>query len=455
MEVYLKNFMRELLEHRDNLNEYINQLYLDEYRGEELNALFGEAEREGFIDCIYADNRAYVVKFTLKGNNISPSDLKLTDKEELLMLIGSIGDVEKYFHREQSRWGLYEKINDVLEFQEWIQQIIMYLQEICDRTHDQYIFDSINACKVRMNGTNDKKCFNEIVGRLKSIEKNIDRYYQNDVQEEGEVTMKSISKTPKIFISHSSKDEAHVALIVKLLKDMGFNQDNVFCSTIPGYGIGVSKDISDTLLNLFNEYNLYVIFVHSPNYYGSEVSLNEMGAAWVLKSNFCSFLLPGFDYSDMKGVVDSRKIAIKIDDERRRVQNLINELYDELASFFSTKRNSSIVWESERDEFIDKMNAIQVDTDEQLSKEAENILSEAEKVDTGQVLIIKDVEGITIQAGNKIMNKAGIRREEVRMETALKELISKGYLSQTGTDIFQITDLGYKLIDKSNDGLRV
>ena len=231
---------------------------------------------------------------------------------------------------------------------------------------------------------------------------------------------------------------------------MGFNQDKVFCSTIPGYGIGLSKDIYDTLLNLFNEHNLYVIFVHSPNYYNSAVGLNEMGAAWVLKSNFCSFLLPGFDYSDMKGVVDSSKIAIKIDGDRRTVQNLINELYNELTEFFSSDRDTSIVWESARDEFIDKMNAIQVVVDLNLTKEAESILREAEKDDRGIVMLSRELSGLTIQAGSTTMNRPGIRREEARMEAAVKELISRGLLTQTGNDIFQITDVGYRIIDKKS-----
>ena len=178
---------------------------------------------------------------------------------------------------------------------------------------------------------------------------------------------------------------------------MGFTQEQVFCSTIPGYGIGLSKDIYDTLLNLFNEHNLYVIFVHSPNYYGSAVSLNEMGAAWVLKTSFCSFLLPGFEYSDMKGVVDASKISIKIDSDRRSVQNLLNELYSDLAQFFSRTRDTSIVWEGARDEFIDKMNAIKVISDSQLSEEAEKILKAAEKDTRGAVIISKDLEGVTVQ----------------------------------------------------------
>lgn len=448
MDSYLKRFMRELLEHKNDLNEYVDQLYTDESREDDLNAMFGALKKEGLLSFIYADNRAYEVQLTLKGKNLSASSLKLSDKEELLMLIGSIENIEKLFHKLEGDWALFEQIHDVPQYQEWIQQIILYLQEIFDRTHDQFVWGAINSCQRHMNGTDDRKQFNEIAGKLRSIERNIDKYYQNEGQEGGNEIMQINKKTPMIFISHSSNDEPHVDLIVKLLKEMGFNQDKVFCSTIPGYGIGLSKDICDTLLNLFNEHDLYVIFVHSPNYYGSAVGLNEMGAAWVLKSSFCSFLLPGFEYSDMKGVVDSSKIAIKIDGDRRTVQNLINELYNDLAEFFSTTRDTSIIWESARDEFIDKMNAIQVITTSKLSNEADSILKEAEKDDRGIVMMTTDLSGLTVQAGNTSMNKPGIRREEARMESAVKELISKGFLAQSGKDVFQITDAGYKYLDR-------
>lgn len=86
MESYQKIFMRQLLEHKDNLSEYINELYNDESMENELNALFGELKREGLVNCIYADNRAYNVSFTLKGKHIKESELRLTDKEELVNL---------------------------------------------------------------------------------------------------------------------------------------------------------------------------------------------------------------------------------------------------------------------------------------------------------------------------------------------------------------------------------
>lgn len=448
METYIKKFMRQLLKHKDSLNEYVDELYSDESRDEDLNDLFSELKKQGFINCMYADNRAYNVQLTIKGKNISASELRLSNKEELLELIGQIGDIEKYFHKMDGQWAMFEQIHDVPEYQEWIQQIIFYLQDIFDKTTDLYIQDTVNLCKRHMNGTDDRKRFIEISGKLKSIEKNIDKYFENSKNEGDESSLKAISKTPMIFISHSSKDEKHVELIVKLLKDMGFTKENVFCSSVPGYGIKLSGDIYDTLLNLFSEHKLYMIFVHSQNYYSSPISLNEMGAAWVLKSDFCSVLLPGFDYSDMKGVVDSSKISIKIDAERKTVQNLLNELYVNLSEFFSVSRDTSIVWEGERDEFIDKMNVIKVVTDSQISKEAEDILNEAEKDIRGEVLISRGLGGKTVQAGKKKMNEEGNRREETRMLSAVKELLSKGYIEQTGEDIYQITDGGYTFLGK-------
>ena len=444
MEAYLKIFMRQILEHKENLNEYVNKLYEDESQKENLNVLFGTLKKEGFLNYFYGDNRAYEVQLTIKGENIPLSELKLSDKEELLLLISSIGEIEKFFHK--SSLAEFELISDVPEYQNWIQQIIWYLQEIFDRMHDQFILDSLNICKKRMRGTNDRKLFNEIVGKLRSIEKNIDKYYQENEQE-GKESMNYIGKTPLIFISHSSKDEPHVALIVKLLKEMGFTQKEVFCSSIPGYGIKLSEDIFETLKRLFNEHELYIIFVHSPNYYNSPVCLNEMGAAWVLKNSFCSFLLPQFNYSDMKGVVDSSKISIKIDGERRNVQNLINDLYDDLSGIFSIRRDTSVVWESARDDFIDRMNSIQVVSHSMISKEAKEILVAAEKDVKGAVLISRELKGLTVQAGDKVMNTAGIRREEARMEAAVKELISNGFISHSDGNVFQITDAGYILLD--------
>ena len=157
-------------------------------------------------------------------------------------------------------------------------------------------------------------------------------------------------KTPVAFISHSHNDKEFVDALVNLLDDMGFTKDTLFCSSVREYGIPLSGDIFETIRGLFLEHDLYVIFVHSPRFYGSAVSLNEMGAAWVLKTDFCSFLTSDMDYGKMKGVVNNAKLSIKVDEEEAK--GLLNDLYKHLAAVFSLQEMDMNKWERKRDLFL-------------------------------------------------------------------------------------------------------
>lgn len=163
-------------------------------------------------------------------------------------------------------------------------------------------------------------------------------------------TANSGKKTPLVFISHSSKDKDFVDALVNLLDDMGFTKDTLFCSSVREYGIPLSGDIFETIRGLFLEHDLYVIFIHSPRFYGSAVSLNEMGAAWVLKTDFCSFLTNDMDYPKMKGVVNDAKLSIKVDE--KDAPKLLNDLYKHLATVFSLQEMDMNKWERKRDQFL-------------------------------------------------------------------------------------------------------
>ena len=111
-------------------------------------------------------------------------------------------------------------------------------------------------------------------------------------------------KLPKIFISHNSKDKAYVKLLVELFEGIGLTEDQVFCSSVDGYGVPLDENIYDFLRKQFEEYDLHVVFILSKHYYQSAASLNEMGAAWVTKTKYTNILLPGFDYDSIVGVID-------------------------------------------------------------------------------------------------------------------------------------------------------
>lgn len=115
----------------------------------------------------------------------------------------------------------------------------------------------------------------------------------------------------KIFISHASTDKDYVEKIVDLLIDIGIRENQIFCSSVPGFGIPLGKDIYEYLREEFIDNDLHVIFALSNNYYASVACMNEMGAAWVLQNDYDVILLPGFNYSEIKGAINPRKISIK------------------------------------------------------------------------------------------------------------------------------------------------
>lgn len=169
-------------------------------------------------------------------------------------------------------------------------------------------------------------------------------------------------KETKIFISHSSRDIAFVRPLVDLFGHIGLTSENMFCSSIPGYNIPLGKNIYDYLKILFQNYNLRVIFVLSDNYYNSPISLNEMGAAWVLQNQYTCVLVPQFDFGDIKGVIDQMHISIKLDSDKAELKSRLNELRSTLIQELKLKNSLSLqnIWEIHRDEFIDKVNSTEI-----------------------------------------------------------------------------------------------
>lgn len=165
------------------------------------------------------------------------------------------------------------------------------------------------------------------------------------------------TKPYKLFISHSSKDIEFVEALVTLLESIGFNNKTLFCSSIPDYWIGLSKDIFASLKQLFTDYELYVIFIQSPRYYESAISLNEMGAAWVLQADYCSILTKDMQKEQMRGVFNDSTIYLKVD--MPQVKARMNELKNTLAEIFSLPTMSDTTWERKRNTFLKAVNAIE------------------------------------------------------------------------------------------------
>ena len=162
-------------------------------------------------------------------------------------------------------------------------------------------------------------------------------------------------KKPLLFISHSSANENIATNLVQLLRTLGFNNKNLFCSSVPGYDIKEGEDIYDTLASKFQDYNIFVIFLLSSEYYQSAACLNEMGATWVLKANYSTIVCPGFSIPEIKGAINPSKMAVVLGDNKR-VNGKLNNLKDRLIEFFGLPEvEDDTIWENDRNKFIESI----------------------------------------------------------------------------------------------------
>lgn len=276
-------------------------------------------------------------------------------RTDFLKLIDQVENIKSNFHvLSGGVIGPQIIINDRPEFINWKQEVQFELQEIFDRTHDQYIWGTLTLLKLGFNGWKDEKTFNELSGSLNTVKKNIDRYYPAKIEKAQNARKESAlsAKIPKVFISHSSYDIAIVSNLVNLFEGIGLCGDQLFCSSIPGYGIPLDSDIYGHLREQFQNYNLHVIFALSKNYYDSVACMNEMGAAWVLQSTYTMILLPGFEYKEITGAVNPMQISIKLDDDTATIKENLRQLKNNLIQEFNLSVIPEARWEHKRDEFI-------------------------------------------------------------------------------------------------------
>ena len=78
-----------------------------------------------------------------------------------------------------------------------------------------------------------------------------------------------------------------------------------------------------------------------------------MGAAWVLQSEYSTIVVPGFEIPDIKGAINPRKMAIVLND-KKHIRSSLNKFRERLLDLFSLPSlDDDIVWENNRNSFIE------------------------------------------------------------------------------------------------------
>lgn len=385
-------------------------------------------------------------------------------KERLLELIKQIDKIEGLFHSAGGVYKGLEIINDVQDFTIWLQAVRAELRDIHNRTNDFFIVDAIHDLE-GFDGWQDRRQFNKVKGDLFAIREKVDSYYPQDRTLKCSSNIEvndTMQKQPKIFISHSSKDAEYAIRFTELFDSIGLNREQIFCSSVPGYNIPIDKDIFEYLREQFEQNDLYVIFLLSHNYYESIICLNEMGAAWALKSRSTTILLPGFNFDEIEGVVSKNKIAIKLTIEGDDIKDKLNQLYENIIEEFGLTGKVDIIWEKKRAKFLDGILKIKDNRNSDLhrkykiliSPEAEEILREVVISHKDEIIITKTLQsGKSIQYGYKCHSESEGQREFSKWDGAVDELIKLGFIKAFDKkhEIFKFTREGYYYLDSAGE----
>jgi len=330
-----------------------------------------EATCENYLDITYHDNpciasfQQAAKAFEVRANHFCPQHLdKMIGILEGCKTIPVVpkttpmvaNGTEGFINQLECKRSLYKSFfqgnvnsTDCIEaYHNWYSEsLVLFSQYIPSSNEDLIKFRSVDNSG---NGFTLYHNYNDIQASYLVLLNQIKR----GVYSEKTNVIDMIEKPPLLFISHSSKDEDFAESFVTLLRSLGFNKSNLFCSSIDGYGIDEGCDIYETLRSKFQQYNIYVVFLLSDNYYQSPACLNEMGAAWVLKTDYSTVLLPGFEIPSIKGAINPNRMAIIIND--KHVRNTLNKFKERIMEVFNLEDvDDDIVWEKNRDKFLESV----------------------------------------------------------------------------------------------------
>lgn len=154
-----------------------------------------------------------------------------------------------------------------------------------------------------------------------------------------------------MFISHSSKDVSLVEELIEILEVIGVSDEDIFCTSVEGYGISLGENFLETIKNKLSPHTL-VLFLISENFYESPVSLCEMGATWIQSNSHIPILIPPMTFEKVKGVIPLTQ-GVYINNKDK-----INSLKLSIENYFGIENNDSIKWEKRRDKILKRIKEI-------------------------------------------------------------------------------------------------
>ena len=152
---------------------------------------------------------------------------------------------------------------------------------------------------------------------------------------------------PLIFLSHSSSDKIYGNALQKFFTGIGIKNNQLIYTSHPLHKIPLDANIYDYLrMNI--DTKILMIFLWSDVYLDSPACLNEMGAAWVMKSDYTNLFIPTFHFDNSKFhecAVDTRRMGAVLNGDEHCKANML-ELKNKVQVMFglaNDEANSTFV----------------------------------------------------------------------------------------------------------------
>ena len=101
----------------------------------------------------------------------------------------------------------------------------------------------------------------------------------------------------KIFLSHRSTDKKYADALERFIIGLGINNNQLIYTSHPLHKIPLGVKIYDYLRENIND-QVFMIILWSNDYLKSPACLSEMGAAWVMQTDYIGIYTPDFQFGN-------------------------------------------------------------------------------------------------------------------------------------------------------------
>lgn len=145
-----------------------------------------------------------------------------------------------------------------------------------------------------------------------------------------------VDSSPLIFISHRSSDKQYGNALRDFISGLGVPNNRLIYTSHPLHKIPLDRNIYDYLRSNISS-NVFMIILWSNQYLESPACLNEMGAAWVVQSDYTNLYVPDFAFGNPKYhecAVDTSKMGAVLNGDAHCRASML-ELKDKIVNLFN------------------------------------------------------------------------------------------------------------------------